>query len=89
VTPKQGVQGRQPRAVAPVLLAVGILCGSAVYGLAGGVTASTLNNVAFVLLHVTVLLGGIWPALVRSRGEAIPDDESIPAADLQLEPQGA
>jgi cellulose synthase/poly-beta-1,6-N-acetylglucosamine synthase-like glycosyltransferase len=89
VTPKHGVEGRQLRAVAPALIAVGVLCTAAVYGLAQAITASTLNNVAFVLLHVAVLLGGIWPALTRTRGQAIPDDESIPAAELELEPQAA
>jgi cellulose synthase (UDP-forming) len=63
VTPKQGAQARQPRAVAPALAAVTVLLGVAAFGLARGATPATINNVAFALFHVSVLLAGAWPAL--------------------------
>jgi cellulose synthase (UDP-forming) len=67
VTPKQGALGPQPFTVAPALLAVLVLSGVAVYGLARAHTPATLNNVAFAGLHVFVLMTGIWPALTGSR----------------------
>jgi cellulose synthase (UDP-forming) len=63
VTPKEGDAGRQPRAVAIPLLLVAVLVGAAAFGLARDQGPATLNNVAFALLHVCVLLSGAWPAL--------------------------
>ena len=63
VTPKEGTVERQPRAVWPALAAVAVLVGAAVHGLLQDRSPSTLNNVAFAALHVTVLLAGAWPAL--------------------------
>jgi cellulose synthase (UDP-forming) len=63
VTPKEGAQGRQPRAVAPALAALAMLVGAAAYGLARDRDPATLNNVAFAALHVSVLLAGVLPAL--------------------------
>lgn len=64
VTPKGGAGAPQPLAMWPSLVAVVVLVAVAVTGLLREVSASTLNNVAFVALHVAVLLRGSWPALV-------------------------
>jgi cellulose synthase (UDP-forming) len=75
VTPKRGAAGRQPRAVAPALLAIAALVGVSVYGLVESRSPGTLNNIAFALLHVTVLSCGVSAALwgrsaaARARGE--------------------
>jgi cellulose synthase/poly-beta-1,6-N-acetylglucosamine synthase-like glycosyltransferase len=65
VTPKEGVEGRQPRAVAPALAAIAVLVAVAAYGLLRDRDPATLNNVAFAFLHVAVLLSGVLPALRR------------------------
>jgi len=65
VTPKEGVVGRQPRAVAPALVAVAVLGAVAAYGLLRDRDPATLNNVAFAGLHIVVLLAGVLPALRR------------------------
>ena len=64
VTPKTGERRRQLRPVWPTLVMLLVLCGVAVYGLVtGGTDPAKLNNVAFALVHVTVLSAGIWGAL--------------------------
>ncbi len=85
VTPKRGGQGRQPRTVWPPLAATAVLLGAAAYGLAQARTPSTLNNVAFVALHVAILLGGTWPALKRTRAGAA----EAPPQPARLEVQAA
>jgi cellulose synthase (UDP-forming) len=70
VTPKQGARRRQPGAVAPGLLVLLALVGTAAYGLSRDRTPATLNNVAFALLHVSVLTAGVRPALQRRGGGA-------------------
>ena len=72
VTPKEGSAHRQPRAVAPALAVVALLLGSAVYGLTKSLDPGTLNNVAFAMLHVSVLVAGLWPALVVGQGKVKP-----------------
>jgi cellulose synthase (UDP-forming) len=67
VTPKKVGSGWQPRAVMPTLLAVAILLGASMSVLLSSTSPSTLNNVGFALLHVTVLLCGAAPALRLSR----------------------
>ena len=74
VTPKRGAAGRQLRPVWPAIAAAAVLVGSAAYGLARGHDPSVLNNVAFVVLHVTVLLAGVWPALVPPRPAGVAAD---------------
>lgn len=69
VTPKQGSAHRQPRAVAPALLVLGVLGVSIAYGLTGAVTAGALNNAAFAAMHMCVLAAGAWPALVAGQGK--------------------
>jgi cellulose synthase (UDP-forming) len=68
VTPKQGEGRRQPRAVAPTLVAIGALLGVSIWGFVHQRSPSTLNNIAFALLHVTVLTSGARWALMRNGG---------------------
>lgn len=63
VTPKVGVEGSQPRTVLPALVAIAVLIGVAAYGLARQRDAATINNAAFALFHVIVLMTGAWAAL--------------------------
>jgi cellulose synthase (UDP-forming) len=63
VTPKQGVRKRQLRPIWPTLAMLAVLAGAAAYGLAHSHTPATLNNVAFAVLHITVLIAGVWGAL--------------------------
>lgn len=67
VTPKQGVEGRQPSAVAPGLVVIATLVGASIIGLSREVSAAMLNNVAFAGLHVVVLSCGISHALKAPR----------------------
>jgi cellulose synthase (UDP-forming) len=64
VTPKRAEVKRQLRPIWPALAMLGALVVAAAYGLAHSQTPATLNNVAFAALHVTVLLAGVWGALV-------------------------
>jgi cellulose synthase (UDP-forming) len=82
VTPKQGDVRRQPRAVAPALVATAVLLGAAAYGLSRDASPATLNNVAFAALHVCVLLTGAWPALRKDGGAAVTpaEEEEAPPA---------
>ena len=68
VTPKRGAAKRQPRAAAPTLLAIAALIAVSAYGLVRDRSPATLNNVAFALLHVSVLSSGAWYALSRHGG---------------------
>jgi cellulose synthase (UDP-forming) len=85
VTPKEGERGRQPGAVAPALAAVAVLVGVAGYGLAMDRSPSTLNNVAFSALHVSVLLAGAWPALRGTARELPASAERLPAKPVPAE----
>lgn len=76
VTPKQGATKRQPRTVLPALVSVVILGAAALFGLARSQSPATLNNVAFAVLHITVLLAGAWPALNVARAPAAVQPES-------------
>jgi cellulose synthase (UDP-forming) len=67
VTPKAGTDKRQPRAVAPALVAIAVLTGTTVYGVTSHPSPALLNNAAFALLHISVLAVGVWPALQRGR----------------------
>ncbi len=69
VTAKHGAEGPQPRAVIPALVMMGILVAAVIDGFAQGLKAGLANNVAFALLHITVLSAGIWSALVGRRAE--------------------
>jgi cellulose synthase (UDP-forming) len=83
VTPKHGTVARQPRAVAPALLAVAALIGAAVYGLSESQGAATLNNVAFASLHATVLLTAAIPALRLRPSPPLLPDAPRPGAPLR------
>jgi cellulose synthase (UDP-forming) len=63
VTPKRGADGRQPGAMLPALAAAAVLLTVAVAGLVRHRDPSTMNNVAFALVHLTVLSFGVAPAL--------------------------
>ena len=88
VTPKDGVGGRQPRAVLPALVCIGVLVGVGVYGLVRDRSPATINNVAFIALHVTVLWAGASPALRATttaqdpvtRGSSLGIDPTLDAA---------
>jgi len=67
VTPKRGADARQPLAVLPALAAAVTLFAVAVLGLARHHDPSTMNNVAFACVHLTVLSFGVAPALRRGR----------------------
>ena len=80
VTPKHGEHARQPRAVAPTLVALAVLVGASVYGLIEGHGPATLNNVAFAALHCSILLVGISPALLLARSRLLaPDAPAAPS----------
>lgn len=68
VTPKQGEGRRQPLTVAPTLVVIAVLVGASLWGFVHQRSPSTLNNIAFALLHVTVLASGARWALMRDGG---------------------
>lgn len=82
VTPKQGRTGVQLRPVVAPLLAIVVLAGAALWGLARETTPAMLNNVAFAMLHIGVLAAGVRPALVRAPSveAARPHGREEPAA---------
>jgi cellulose synthase (UDP-forming) len=67
VTPKRGTDAPQPRAALPALAAAAVLATVVVLGLARGSDPSTLNNVAFAIVHLTILGFGVAPALRPAR----------------------
>lgn len=88
VTPKLGAATRQPRAAAPALAVIAVLGAVSAYGLIESRSPATLNNVAFALLHVTVLSCGAWAALTRRRpetGEAVDRGDRTGAAATAVE----
>jgi cellulose synthase (UDP-forming) len=76
VTPKVGAGARQPSAVMPALVVVGILVCASIYGLARNRDAATINNVCFAAVHISILLTGCWPALAKPRIEN-PESELV------------
>jgi cellulose synthase/poly-beta-1,6-N-acetylglucosamine synthase-like glycosyltransferase len=78
VTPKLGTAGRQPRAVAPALVAIAVLVGASFFGLLHNLSAATLNNVAFAALHSSVLLLGALPALRLRRSALLAPEPPVP-----------
>jgi cellulose synthase (UDP-forming) len=83
VTAKRGRAEAQPTTVIPALAVVGVLGFSIAWALARTLTAATVNNVAFAVLHLSVLLIGAWPALVGRRAAGVPMAE--PASTLEAE----
>lgn len=85
VTPKKGTAGRQIRPIRFSLAACAILAGVAVYGLSRDQSPATVNNAAFALVHITILVSGMWPALKGGPAEPAAERGAEPAA---LEPIG-
>ncbi|HEY2602539.1 MAG TPA: glycosyltransferase [Thermoleophilaceae bacterium] len=79
VTPKTGAGARQPGAVMPALVAVAVLVSVSIYGLVRHPNASTINNVSFAFLHVSILMAGCWAALEKPRA---PTAEPLEAAEV-------
>jgi cellulose synthase (UDP-forming) len=80
VTAKRGADGAQPITVVPAIIMMAVLLSSTGYALDRSITAATLNNVAFAMLHLCVLLVGSWTALVgrrRSAANLAPADTSV------------
>ena len=80
VTPKDGAARRQPRAVLPALACIAVLVSVGVFGLSRDRSPATINNVAFLALHVSVLWAGASPALRRS---AVAVTDSTETADVE------
>ena len=70
VTPKKGAEARQPAAVMPALVAVGVLVAACIYGLIHNPDAATINNVSFAAVHVSILMTGCWAALQKPRARS-------------------
>lgn len=88
VTPKGGSASRQPGAVIPALACLVVLVGVGCYGVVQDRSPSTINNVAFLVLHVTVLWSGAAPAL-RAPAEPVTvleDRDEQRSEPLALEP---
>lgn len=81
VTAKRGQAGRQLGPIAPTLATISVLLAAAAYGMDQAIDAGQINNVAFALLHVSVLTVGIWPAL----GGRLITDPSVVGNRLELE----
>ncbi|WP_432826332.1 glycosyltransferase family 2 protein [Dactylosporangium sp. CA-092794] len=85
VTPKRGDVGWQPAAVAPSLVAAGVLVAVSGWGLLHDPTPGVLNAVAFAAVHSAILLRGAAPALrvLRRRvvaAEPAAERPGVPAA---------
>ena len=78
VTPKKGAQARQPAAVMPALVMVGLLVAASIYGLVRNPDAATINNVSFAAVHVSILLTGCWAALQKPPA---PEGEPVEAIE--------
>jgi cellulose synthase (UDP-forming) len=89
VTPKQGARRAQPLAMAPTLLAIGVLLAASIWGFVHQRSPSTLNNVAFALLHVTVLASGARWALMRDGGQVEDPSGSGVAEEVRARPAEA
>ena len=88
VTPKHGVDGPQPGAVLPTLVTMGVLLAAMAYALDRSLTAASLNNVAFALLHLSVLVVGSWSAIVGRRRPgpaAAPPTTAVEPVPTELE----
>jgi len=83
VTPKKGAGARQPAAVMPALVAVGVLAAACVYGLIRNRDAATINNVSFAAVHISILMTGCWAALQKppapAAGTFVPAEAEVPA----------
>jgi cellulose synthase (UDP-forming) len=69
-------------------VAIVALVAVSAYGLVRDRSPATLNNVAFALLHVSVLLSGAWYALTRHGAVARePERREREAAEPLAEPE--
>ncbi len=90
VTAKRGRDGAQPTTVLPGLAVMALLASSIGYAFAGRFTPGTLNNVAFALFHLSVLLVGVWPAVAGRWAQVTTvEPPAHPAAREMLNEQGA
>jgi cellulose synthase (UDP-forming) len=90
VTPKRGRSSWQPRAVAPSLIAVAVLSSVAAVALFRERSPAMLNNVAFAVVHVAILLCGASPALRYVRAARRAEDAAGGGVRAQRrEPAGA
>jgi hypothetical protein len=55
---------------------VGILVAASAYGLIRHPNASTINNVSFAALHISILMTGCWAALEKPRAAALEPAEA-------------
>jgi cellulose synthase (UDP-forming) len=81
VTPKKGAEARQPGAVMPALVAVGVLVAACIYGLARNPDSATINNVSFAAVHISILMTGCWAALQKPRA---PAPDSLEPAEVPV-----
>jgi cellulose synthase (UDP-forming) len=83
VTAKRGSDGPQPLTVVPAIVMMAILASATGYALERSITAATLNNVAFAVLHLSVLLVGSWSALVGRRRSSVAVAPSETSSELE------
>ncbi len=79
VTPKKGTSGRQFKPIRFPLAACAILAGVSIYGLSRDQSPATVNNAAFALVHITILVSGMWPALKGAPAEQVTERAAEPA----------
>ena len=83
VTAKRGRAEAQPTTVIPALAVMAALMASIAYAMARTLTAGTVNNVAFAVLHLSVLVIGAWPALAGRRAAEARVDEPADQSEEQ------
>ena len=83
VTAKHGRDEAQPATVIPALGVLAVLAFCIVWAMARTLTAATVNNVAFAVLHLSVLLIGAWPALVGRRVAPAQVSEPVETVDAE------
>lgn len=79
VTPKKGSTGRQFKPIRVPLAACAILAGVSIYGLSRDQSPATVNNAAFALVHITILVSGMWAALKGAPAERSTEPVAEPA----------
>jgi cellulose synthase (UDP-forming) len=83
VTAKRGRAEAQPTTVIPALAVMAVLLVAIAYAMARTLTAGTVNNVAFAVLHLSVLVVGVWPALAGRRAVSARVDEEADESEVQ------
>jgi len=82
VTAKRGQSGPQPLSVLPALAVMAALLFAMGFAFTRHPTPGTVNNMAFALLHLSVLVVGVWPALAGQRAAVA---ASAPASEAPEE----